>query len=86
MTQPTDGWTEDWCDTWTRTIPGQPGRSDLLLRVFPDPDHQVELWTWEVLALDEDADRKVNVGGGVSRDAAMNAATAWAAAYVGRSG
>jgi hypothetical protein len=70
----TAGWTEDWGNTWTRTEPGKPGRPDLLLRVFPDPDSKEEPWTWEVLTLEEDVEREVAVGGGVTREAAMAAA------------
>jgi hypothetical protein len=80
MTEPTDGWTEDWCDTWTRTVLGQPGRPDLLLRVFPDPELASKPWTWDVLALEHDTEHEVDVGGAGSREAAIDAAIARAAA------
>ncbi|WP_424140177.1 hypothetical protein [Roseomonas chloroacetimidivorans] len=81
MIEPTGGWTEDLGDTWTLTIPGKPGRPDLLLRVFPDPTHTSEPWTWEVVALEDDAEREVEVGGAISREAAMAVAVARATAY-----
>ncbi|WP_424139102.1 hypothetical protein [Roseomonas chloroacetimidivorans] len=81
MIEPTGDWTEDWGETWTLTIPGQPGRPDLLLRVFPDPPHTSEPWTWEVVALDDEAEREIEVGGSASRDAAMAAAVARATTY-----
>jgi hypothetical protein len=51
MDEVSDGWTEDWGDSWTKTVPGKPEAPDLLLRVFPDPENEGEPWTWEVLAL-----------------------------------
>jgi len=76
MTDLAAGWTEDWGDTWTKTEPGKPGRPDLLLHVFPDPDSKKEPWTWEVLALEDGAEREVAVGGDVTREAAMTSAVA----------
>jgi hypothetical protein len=81
MTEPTDGWTEDWGNTWTRTVPGQPGRPDLLLRVFPDAKHAEEPWIWEVFALADETECVIDVGGGASRVTAIAAATARANAY-----
>jgi hypothetical protein len=86
MTEPVDGWTEDWGDTWTRTVLGPPGKSDLLLRVFPDPGDTEMPWTWEVLALDDQTEREIDVGGGASREAAVANAIAAAAGYVEEGG
>jgi hypothetical protein len=51
----------------------------LLLRVFPDSTNEKDPWTWKVLALDDEAEREIEVGGGVTREASM--ASALAAAY-----
>jgi hypothetical protein len=59
---------------------------DLLLRVFPDPEHATEPWTWEVLALDDDTEHEVSVGGAVTREAAIAAAISVATEYVEEAG
>jgi hypothetical protein len=67
------GWTQDKTCAWTRTLYG------LLLRVTADPGDAGEPWTWEVV-LEEDmgTEYEVDLGGAVTREAAMAAAEAMA--------
>jgi hypothetical protein len=67
----TTNWTLEHDDEWARTLNG------LQLRVTPDPDdpdNPDEPWTWEVLAVHDDWDEEIGLGGAISREAAMAAA------------
>jgi len=81
MTEPTAGWRKVVGDIWTSTQPGSPGCPECLLRVCADPSDEDEPWTWEVVTLDGEAEQEIDVGGAASREAAMAAAVARAAAY-----
>ena len=64
-------WPQNEACAWTRTLCG------LLLRATADPGDAGEPWTWEVV-IEEDmgTEYEVDLGGAVTREAAMAAAEA----------
>jgi hypothetical protein len=75
-------WRRGHNDVWSRIAPGQAGRPALTLRVFADPNDEDEPWSWEVVEVDDlGVEMEVDEGGAVSREEAMGAAEAMAAAW-----
>ncbi|WP_424140343.1 hypothetical protein [Roseomonas chloroacetimidivorans] len=79
-----ENWTQPTPGTWKKRQPGRGGELELILRVWEDPTSPMVTWTWEVAEVSEDdgAEMEVDVGGAESREAAMEAASARAAAYL----
>ncbi|WP_424135135.1 hypothetical protein [Roseomonas chloroacetimidivorans] len=77
-------WFEEVKGIWTKFQLGRGTGLELRLRVWADPIHPVQPWTWEVVETSEDvpSEFEVDVGGAESREAAIEAAIARAAAYL----
>ncbi|MFC7739212.1 hypothetical protein ACFQX4_26385 [Roseomonas sp. GCM10028921] len=82
-----DGWSAGGDSAWSRAVPFRDGEPPLLLHVFPTPDAFAweDPWSWEVAEADDegrDAVAEIDTGVAPSRQTAMKAATAAAAAHI----
>ncbi len=79
-------WTFERPTRWSRRQHGRSAELALLLRVWPDVEAEMDLWTWEVTETVEDiastVEVEVEVARAKSRDAAIAAALSRATAFL----